>query len=50
MAAPEIEGGHIVGLDARAVQASVRVVSQASAADLARALGPTGPGERQRYR
>jgi uncharacterized protein (TIGR03086 family) len=35
MAAPEIRSD-IVGLDARAVRASVQVVSQASAADLAR--------------
>jgi len=36
MAAPEIQSADIVGLDARAVRASVLVVSQASAADLAR--------------
>jgi len=36
MAAPEIQNVDIVGLDARAVRASVLVVSQASAADLAR--------------
>ncbi len=36
MAAPGTESTDIVGLDARAVRASVWVVSQASAADLAR--------------
>ena len=36
MTAPGIKDRDIVGLDARAVRASVRVVSQASAADLAR--------------
>ncbi len=36
MTAPGMEDRDIVGLDARAVRASVRVVSQASAADLAR--------------
>jgi hypothetical protein len=43
MSAPEIgpevdpgTGSAIVGLDARAVRASVQIVSQASAADLAR--------------
>jgi uncharacterized protein (TIGR03083 family) len=34
--APDTGGRDIVGLDARAVRASVQVVSQASAADLAR--------------
>src|SRR5580704_13953945 len=33
---PEVAGSDIVGLDARAVRASVQVVSQAGAADLAR--------------
>jgi uncharacterized protein (TIGR03086 family) len=33
---PEMVGSGIVGLDARAVRASVQIVSQASAADLAR--------------
>src|ERR1700731_3600735 len=33
---PEVAGSDIVGLDARAVRASVQIVSRASAADLAR--------------
>jgi hypothetical protein len=36
MTAPGMEDRDIVGLDARAERASVRVVSQASVADLAR--------------
>jgi Mycothiol maleylpyruvate isomerase N-terminal domain len=36
MTASDVKNSDIVGLDARAVRASVRVVSQASAADMAR--------------
>jgi hypothetical protein len=36
MAAPDVADRDIVGLDARAVRASVRVVSRAGAAGLAR--------------